>query len=306
MSQDLKKTCQMLISQEQQAMINEVRSLIGPLSDKASLYCSDASISRYLRSRNWNVKKATQMLKQSLEWRKEYKPEEIRWEEVADEAETGIMYRPNYHDKYGRSVLVMRPCCQNSKSTEEQVKYFVYSMENAILNLPPHQEQVIWLVDFKGFKLSDISFKVTRETAHILQQYYPKRLGLAIMYNAPMIFHTFLSMVKPFAETETYNKVKFAYSNDRKTKKIMEDLFDMNNLESAFGGNDVTFDIKKYADRMKDEDNKKHSFWTKTKSLSSVAQSAPLDSIRLDADSDASNKEKMDCNAARQHSSLKL
>ncbi|KAG5018980.1 hypothetical protein JHK82_014915 [Glycine max] len=80
------------------ARINEVRRLIGPLSDKESLYCSDASISRYLRLQYWNVKKAAQMLKQSLKWRKEYKPEEIRWEEVAEEAETGMMYKPNYHD----------------------------------------------------------------------------------------------------------------------------------------------------------------------------------------------------------------
>ncbi|OIV97900.1 hypothetical protein TanjilG_12657 [Lupinus angustifolius] len=70
---------QMLISQEQEAKINEVRKLIGSLSDKASVYCSDASISRYLSSRNWNVQKGAQMLKLSLKWREEYKPEEICW-----------------------------------------------------------------------------------------------------------------------------------------------------------------------------------------------------------------------------------
>lgn len=301
MSEDLKKTAsngheKMLISQEQQAKINEVRRLIGPLSDKASVYCSDASISRYLRTRNWNVKKATQMLKQSLKWRKEYKPEEIRWEEVADEAETGMMYRPNYYDKYGRSVLIMRPNRQNSKSTQGQIKYFVYAMENAILNLPPHQEQVVWLVDFQGFKLSDISFKVARETAHILQEHYPKRLGLAILYNAPMIFQPFFSMVKRFLETETSNKIKFVYSHDHNTKKIMDDLFDMDNLESAFGGNgDTAFDMNKYAERMKEDDNKNHSFWTQAKSLSSVSHNAPLDLIKLETDTYASTNEKMDC-----------
>jgi len=35
-------------------------------------------------------------------------------EEIADEAKTGLMYKPNYLDKYGRSVLVMRPCLQVS------------------------------------------------------------------------------------------------------------------------------------------------------------------------------------------------
>ncbi|KAK7410544.1 hypothetical protein VNO78_01397 [Psophocarpus tetragonolobus] len=300
MSQELKKAAsngheKMLISQELLAKITEVKRLIGPLSYKASLYCSDASITRYLSSRNWNVKKAAQMLKQTLKWRKEYKPEEIRWEEVTDEAESGMLYRPNYHDKYGRSVLVMRPCRKKSKSTEGQIKYFVYCMESAILNLPPHQEQVVWLIDFQGFKLSDVSLTVARETAHIVQEYYPKRLGLAILYNAPMIFQPFFSMVKPFLEIETYNKVKFGYSNDHNTKKIMADLFDKDNLESAFGGNgDTGVDINKYAERMKEDDNNKHSFWTHAKSLSSTAHNAPLDSIRLDADYDASNNEKID------------
>ncbi|KAK7351169.1 hypothetical protein VNO77_10421 [Canavalia gladiata] len=283
MSEGLKETAsngheKMLISQEQQAKINEVKKLIGPLSDKASVYCSDASIMRYLSSRNWNVKRASQMLKQSLKWRKEYKPEEIRYEEVIDEAKTGMMYKPNYSDKYGRSVLVMRPCCQNSKSTQGQVKYFVYSMEKAALALPPHQEQMVWLIDFQGFNLSHVSFKVTREIAHILQAYYPKRLGLAIMYNAPTIFQPFFAMVKPFLETETCNKIKFVNSDDHNTKKIMEDLFDMDNIEPAFGGNGGTgFDINKYAERMKEDDKKTHSFWTHANSLSSVSHSAPLD-----------------------------
>lgn len=59
--------------------INEVRRSIGSLSGKLAIYCSDASIARYLRARNWNVKKAIKMLKGSLKWRAEYKPEEIRW-----------------------------------------------------------------------------------------------------------------------------------------------------------------------------------------------------------------------------------
>ena len=45
-------------------------------------------------------------------------------------------------------------------------------------------------------------------------------------------------MLRPFLETELYNKVKFGYSDDLNTKKMLEDLFDMDKLESAFGGND--------------------------------------------------------------------
>lgn len=64
-------------------------------------------------------------------------------------------------------------------------------MENAILNLPDNQEQMVWLIDFHGFNMSHISVKVSRETAHVLQEHYPERLGLAIIYNPPKIFEKF-------------------------------------------------------------------------------------------------------------------
>lgn len=80
---------------------------------------------------------------------------------------------------------------QNSKSIKGQMRYLVYCMENAVLNLPPGEEQMVWLIDFDGFNLSHISVKVTQETAHVLQDCYPERLGLAILYNPPKFFEPF-------------------------------------------------------------------------------------------------------------------
>lgn len=64
-------------------------------------------------------------------------------------------------------------------------------------------------------------------------------------------------MVKPLLEQKTFKKVKFVYSNDPQSIKIMESLFDMDKVESAFGGkNTAGFDCAAYAKRMKDEDKK--------------------------------------------------
>ena len=59
------------------------------------------------------------------------------------------------------------------------------------MNLNQDQEQMVWLVDFQGWAMASISVKVTRETAHILQDHYPERLGLGILYNPPKIFESF-------------------------------------------------------------------------------------------------------------------
>lgn len=280
---------------ERQKKIDEVRAAIGPLPERLSRYCSDAAIARYLQARNWHVKKATKMLKESLKWRLEYKPEEIRWEDIASEAESGKIYRSNVFDKKGRSVLVMRPSQQNSDSLAGQIKYLVYCMENAILNLPPHQEQMVWLVDFWNFNLSHISVKSTKETAHVLQNRYPERLGVAIMYNPPRFFEQFWMVVKPFLEPKTRKKVKFVYADDPTTMKIMEELFDMDQLESAFGGNNAEgFDIQKYAQRMKEDDEKMRSFWEKGIDVSTASGGNGLTYASSPSDDDDPTEDEKD------------
>ncbi|KAJ3700514.1 hypothetical protein LUZ61_004219 [Rhynchospora tenuis] len=282
--------------EEQKLKINEVRGSLGPLSGKSALYCSDASIARYLIARNWNVKKATKMLKETLKWRAEYKPDEIRWDEVAHEAETGKIYRANYRDKTGRSVLVMRPGRQNTKSTKGQIQYLVYCMENAILNLPPGQDQMVWLIDFEGFNLSHISVKVTKETAHVLQGHYPERLAIAILYNPPKFFESFWTVVRPFLEPKTYRKVKFAYSDDQNTKRIMEDLFNMDELESCFGGNNqTTFEFNEYGARMREDDKRMPLFWSPENNMAAtqdfVVANGSLHSSNSEADLESEEEE---------------
>ncbi|KAL8225542.1 hypothetical protein R6Q57_018099 [Mikania cordata] len=289
--------------QDEPKLINEVRNAIEKhesidrikqkLGDEYSRCLCDQSISRYLRARNWNIKKAEKMLEASLIWRMNYKPEEIRWEHVAAEAETGKLYRSSFMDTQGRSVLVMRPRCQNSKSTRAQIKYLVYCMENAIFHLPPEQEQMVWLIDFHGFSMSNISIKSTKETAHILQDHYPERLGLAILYNPPKFFEPFWKVVKPFLEPKTTNKVKFVYSDDPSTKSFMESLFYIDKLESAFGGkNEAKFDLKIYANRMKDDDAKRLAAHTgETSTSTSIAlrratKTSELNHTNTDSDSD--------------------
>ena len=67
-----------------------------------------------------------------------------------------------------------------------------------------------------------------------------------------------MQIVKPFLEPKTANKVKFVYADDPNTKSIMENLFCMDELESAFGGKvEESFDIKKYAEKMKEDDAKR-------------------------------------------------
>lgn len=97
-----------------------------------------------------------------------------------------------YHVMLSNSVILnCKLIFQNTKDAKGQVKYLVYCMENAILNLPQGQDQMVWLIDFAGFNLGNLSIHVTKLTADVLQGHYPERLGVAILYNAPKFFEPF-------------------------------------------------------------------------------------------------------------------
>lgn len=240
----------------QETKVNELRTAIGPLSGDSLKYCTDACLRRYLKARNWNVAKATAMLKDTLKWRATYKPEEIRWNEIAHEGETGKAYRANFKDREGRTVLVLRPGKQNTKSHDNQLRHLVYLIENAIINLPEGQEQMMWLIDFSGWSITNsVPMKTAKETANILQNHYPERLASAFLYNPPRIFEAFWKMVKMFLDPITFKKVKFVYLKNEESMEVMRTNFDMDMLPVEFGGkNDTEYDHVEFSALMnKDE-----------------------------------------------------
>ncbi|KAJ6975072.1 phosphatidylinositol transfer protein 3-like [Populus alba x Populus x berolinensis] len=152
-------------------------------------------------------------------------------------------------------------------------------MENATTTLNPDQDQMVWLIDFQGWTMSCISVKAARETAHILQNHYPERLGVGILYNPPKVFESFWTLVKPFIEPKTSKKVRFVYSNGPQSQKLMEELFDMDKLDCAFGGrNSAGFNHETYAQWMREDDKKKFD-------MMNCGSSSPLPSTMSESQS---------------------
>ncbi|KAK4781789.1 hypothetical protein SAY86_015891 [Trapa natans] len=246
-----------------ESKINELKVALGPLSERSLKYCDDACLRRYLEARNWNTEKAKKMLEESLKWRTDYKPEEIRWAEVAAEGETGKVYRAKFHDRNGRSVLILRPAMQNTESLENNIRHLVYLIENAILNLPEGQEQMSWLIDFTGWSLNTrVPIKSAKDTINILQNHYPERLAMAFLYNPPRIFEAFWKMVKYFLDTKTFQKVKFVYPKNKDSVELMRSFFDQDNLPTEFGGKaNLKYDHDEFSKQMALDDLKSLSLW---------------------------------------------
>ncbi|XP_019152511.1 PREDICTED: random slug protein 5-like [Ipomoea nil] len=248
---------------EQLQKVNELRTSLGPLSGRSLQYCTDACLKRYLVARSWNVDKAKKMLEETLKWRSTFKPEEIRWHEVAMEGETGKLFRAGFHDRHGRTVLILRPGMQNTTSIENQMKHLVYLIENAIINLPEGQEQMAWLIDFTGWSITNnVPIKSARDTVNILQNHYPERLAVAFLYSPPRIFEAFWKIVKYFLDPITFQKVKFVYPKNKDSVELMKSYFDMDNLPTEFGGKaTLNYDHEEFSRLMAQDDVKTAKWW---------------------------------------------
>ncbi|PVH62592.1 hypothetical protein PAHAL_3G331800 [Panicum hallii] len=212
-------------SEEQLAKINEVRELLCNLPMEMPKFLSDATIRRFLRARNWSTVQAAKSLKEAASWRRQYKPEKICWTKTSE---------------------------------RDHIKYLVYNLENLVLNSEGAQEEsVVWMSDFRS-----TPFSLTQESLHIIQKYYPGLIAVAILTNPPRIFESFWKIVKHFLEPKMNKKVKFVYNNNSESLRIMGDMFDLDKLESTFGGrNTAGLDINKYAEKMRRRDQMRGA-WT--------------------------------------------
>ena len=66
----------------------------------------------------------------SLCRRRTYKPHEIKWQDIEEEA-TGKQFVMPCTDKHGRTVVIMRPRHEQSSNPDGQIRFLVYTLEQA-------------------------------------------------------------------------------------------------------------------------------------------------------------------------------
>ena len=140
-------------------------------------WLSDITLLRYLRARSGNLDKAEEMLRKTIAWRKEMRPEDIRWADVKEEARPGKLFVSRHQDRSGRHVLVMRPRNENSKDHAGNIRNLVYMMETICFLADEDESVQITIVqDFEGYGMRNAPpMKTSRETLSILQGHYPER-----------------------------------------------------------------------------------------------------------------------------------
>lgn len=183
----------------------------GPLTDSERFWLTKECLLRYLRATKWHEKEAEKRLLETLTWRREYGVEELTAEHISPENETGKQVLLGY-DKEGRVCHYLNPGRQNTEPSPRQVQHLVYMVERNIEIMPPGQETLALLINFKQSKSRSNTapgLGLAREVLHILQHHYPERLGRALIINMPWIVTGFFKLITPFIDPNTREKLKF-------------------------------------------------------------------------------------------------
>ncbi|KAL2152181.1 hypothetical protein VTH82DRAFT_5365 [Thermothelomyces myriococcoides] len=186
----------------------------GPLTDGEKFWLTRECLLRYLRATKWHEKDAEKRLLDTLTWRREYGVEELTADYVSPENETGKQVILGY-DKEARVCLYLSPGRQNTDASPRQVQHLVYMLERVIDVMPPGQEMVALLINYKTSKSSSRSnytgpsLSMGREVLNILQNHYPERLGRALIINMPWVVTGFYKLITPFIDPHTREKLKF-------------------------------------------------------------------------------------------------
>ena len=256
--------------------------ILNALSNNEKFKMSDRNLPmRHYRADKGDVTKAIQRTKYAIQWREKFGVEKMLQAVHGDnykshiqnihnvnindghnlnederkqlrdiilkENETGKIYARGY-DKHGHAILYFYLARENTNHNENNIKHLVYHIERAIAASAKNNcEKIIIIMDFTDWTMKQSApMSVTKETIHILQDCYVERLLRVYMTNAPVLFRTFWSMVKPFIDPVTKQKIVFCAG--KKSAGVMEEELDMSVLEkSAFGTKDIKpYDSKEY------------------------------------------------------------
>ncbi|KAB2013900.1 hypothetical protein ES319_D09G187800v1 [Gossypium barbadense] len=217
----------------------------------------------YLKDRRFSVEEAIAKLTKAIKWRQEFGVADLSEDTVKSTAKTGKAYVHDFLDVNDRPVLIVvaskhLPDVHDPRDNE---KLCMFLIEKALSKLPAGQEQILGIVDLRGFgtKNADLSYltflviyKLVAEHCwelghciclpgtknadlsyltflfDVFYYYYPKRLGDVLFVEAPFVFQPIWQLTKPLLKSYA-SMVKFC-----STETVRKEYFTEETLPISF------------------------------------------------------------------------
>ncbi len=144
------------------------------------------------------------------EWRRVNNADNIVSSDCPNECRKQIA-QINGVDKEGRPVafVIAGRHDKNNRDISEINRFIIYLIETIIKMSNPDEETYSIVFDLSSFSLQCMDFESVRLLIDILQVNYPDVLGRAYVVNSPFIFSACWSVIRPWLDPVTANKVLF-------------------------------------------------------------------------------------------------
>jgi hypothetical protein len=218
---------------EQQAIIKQLRDVLrGSLKEGDD----DAMLARFCRARAYNFAQTKLMLEDFIKWRETSGHLQLTLTpEISNFLKYQLFYLLPKPDKFGRSIMILNPrnWNPNANKVESCINSFYYLVNLAIKQLSPPLENYVCIVDLNGYGLRNNDYGVLKEQAHVLQNYYPERMGVSFVVNGPWYLASVWKIIQSWLEERTRRKIQILGSDYQNT---LLELIDADVLPDFLGG----------------------------------------------------------------------
>lgn len=196
----------------------------------------DYMIRRFLRARDLDIEKGSNMLLKYLSWKRDFVPNgAISTSEIPTEISHNKLFMQGL-DKIGRPIVVgfggrHRP---SKGSMDEFKRFIVYSLDKITARMPAGQEKFVCIGDLSGWGYTSSDVRGYLAALSILQDFYPERLGKLFVVHVPYIFMAAWKAVYPFIDKKTKKKIIFV--EDKKLSSTLLADIDESQLPETYGG----------------------------------------------------------------------
>ena len=161
-----------------------------------------------------SVRDATIKIKEYFEWRL---AEKVDYINPCEPAIGGILEQMSNIiidgavDRCGRPIMVIKVHNHiKSEIDEETFKSAIYHLENLCARCDKTELQDFCMIyDLSGFSIENMDFLFSQKYFKALRDYYPERVGVALIINYPFLIHSVWTVVKLWLSKRLCSKFIF-------------------------------------------------------------------------------------------------
>ncbi|CAL9120266.1 unnamed protein product [Musa textilis] len=209
---------------------------------------SDTILLKFLRARDFKVKDAMAMLKNSVIWRKQFGIEALLEEDLGlPELEKAVFMHgfdkeghPVCYNVYGefQNKELYEKAFGDEEKRQKFLKWRIQYLEKGIRELldfsPGGISSMVQVTDLKNTPRLGKHRQATKQAVTLLQDNYPEFIAKKVFINVPWWYLAFNRMISPFFTQRT--KSKFVFAGPSKSAETLFKYIAPEQVPVAFGG----------------------------------------------------------------------